>query len=495
MSVTRDDLLVACRPLLERCTFGGEGVQLAFSGGPDSTAALLLASATGLEVVAHHVNHHARPTSNDDEATAQLIAAQLGVEIVVHHAQVDPGPGFEARARAARLALLPEGFATGHTMDDQAETVLINLLRGAGADGLAAMEAGPRHPILDLRRAETEALCASVGLEVARDPMNEDRSLLRVQLREELIPALAEAASRDLVPLLARTASLLRDEVDLLEQLAQEAVPDPTDARQLAATPEVLARRRLRSWLRRLDGDGAHPPSLAEVERVLDVAQLRSRGTQLAGGRQVRRRDGRLRLEDPAPSSLAVVSDHSGTSAPSWAPATVGEAIITPEELSARVRELGAQITKDYADDPPLLVGVLKGAMMFMTDLSRAVELPVDVDFMAVSSYGSQTATSGVVRIIKDLEADLAGRNVVLVEDIVDSGLTLNYLLRYLKAREPKSLEVCALFVKEGVQRVQGDYAYVGFTIPKTFVVGYGLDVDERLRNLPTVYRYLPAEG
>jgi hypoxanthine phosphoribosyltransferase len=168
---------------------------------------------------------------------------------------------------------------------------------------------------------------------------------------------------------------------------------------------------------------------------------------------------------------------------------------VTPEQLQLRIAELGAQITADYPDDPPLLVGVLKGAMMFMTDLSRCIELPVDVDFMAVSSYGSATATSGVVRIIKDLEADLLNRHVIVVEDIIDSGLTLNYLLRYLNARQPKSLQVCALFLKEGMQRVHVDYRYVGFTIPSTFVVGYGLDVDERLRNLPTVYTYLPHQG
>ena len=157
--------------------------------------------------------------------------------------------------------------------------------------------------------------------------------------------------------------------------------------------------------------------------------------------------------------------------------------------------ELGAAITADYADDPPLLVGVLKGAMIFMSDLARAIDLPVDVDFMAVSSYGSATRTSGVVRIVKDLDADLAGRHVLVVEDIIDSGLTLNYLRRYLQARQPASLEVCALLVKEGEQRVPLDLRYVGFTIPSEFVVGYGLDVDERYRNLRAVHVYRPDRG
>ncbi len=168
----------------------------------------------------------------------------------------------------------------------------------------------------------------------------------------------------------------------------------------------------------------------------------------------------------------------------------VGRVIVSEADLQARIVELGDRITADYAESPPLLVGVLKGAFMFMSDLSRAVALPVDVDFMAVSSYGSATRTSGVVRIVKDLDMDLADRHVLVVEDIVDSGLTLSYLQRYLLARSPASLEVCALLVKEGQQRTELDLRYVGFHIPAEFVVGYGLDVDERLRNLKAIHAY-----
>jgi hypoxanthine phosphoribosyltransferase len=171
-----------------------------------------------------------------------------------------------------------------------------------------------------------------------------------------------------------------------------------------------------------------------------------------------------------------------------WAAHELGDVIVTPAELQARVQVLGAQITKDYANDPPLLVGVLKGAMSFMSDLMRAIELPVDVDFMAVSSYGASTKSSGVVRIVKDLDAELEGRRVLIVEDVVDSGLTLNYLRKYLGARKPASLDVCALLLKEGEQRVEQELKYVGFSIPSDFVVGYGLDVNERYRNLDGIY-------
>lgn len=166
----------------------------------------------------------------------------------------------------------------------------------------------------------------------------------------------------------------------------------------------------------------------------------------------------------------------------------VGPVVVSAEELRERVLALGAVITADYEGRAPLLVGVLKGAYMFMSDLARAIRLPVEVDFMAVSSYGSATRTSGIVRIVKDLDADLTGRHVLVVEDIVDSGLTLSYLQRYLMARGPASLAVCALLVKEGQQRAPLDLRYVGFRIPAEFVVGYGLDADERLRNLDAIH-------
>ncbi len=167
----------------------------------------------------------------------------------------------------------------------------------------------------------------------------------------------------------------------------------------------------------------------------------------------------------------------------------LGELVVSQQEIAARIVELGHQIATDYAGRAPLLVGVLKGAFVFMSDLSRAIDLPVEFDFMAVASYGSANRTSGVVRIVKDLELDLTGRHVLLVEDIVDSGLTLSYLRRNLRARDPASLAVCALLVRKGNESAALDLAYVGFEIPPDFVVGYGLDIGERYRNLPFVCR------
>ncbi len=175
--------------------------------------------------------------------------------------------------------------------------------------------------------------------------------------------------------------------------------------------------------------------------------------------------------------------------------ANIGRIVVGEDELQAMVRTLGRRITDDYQGRPPLLVGVLKGAFVFMSDLARAIELPVEFDFMAVSSYGSATRTSGVVRILKDLDLDLTGRHVLIVEDIVDSGLTLAYLRKNLAARGPASLEVCTLLLKEGLQKTEPDLRYIGFTIPPAFVVGYGLDVGERYRNLPYIAEYAGPDG
>jgi hypoxanthine phosphoribosyltransferase len=166
--------------------------------------------------------------------------------------------------------------------------------------------------------------------------------------------------------------------------------------------------------------------------------------------------------------------------------------LITEGEIKAKLREMGDRITEDYAGKDVLLVGVLKGAFVVMADLARHIRLPLETDFMAVASYGAATKTSGVVRILKDLDHDLEGRDVLLVEDIVDSGLTLAYLLKNLKGRKPASLEVAALLKKTGIQRVHLDVRYVGFEIPPDFVIGYGLDFAEKFRNLPYIATLKP---
>ncbi|HET7760600.1 MAG TPA: hypoxanthine phosphoribosyltransferase [Gaiellaceae bacterium] len=167
--------------------------------------------------------------------------------------------------------------------------------------------------------------------------------------------------------------------------------------------------------------------------------------------------------------------------------AAVGEILIDEETLASRVAELGAEVSADYHGRDLLLIGVLKGAVFFMADLMRHLTVPCEVDFMAISSYGDATDSSGIVRILKDLDINIEGRDVLVVEDIIDSGLTLSYLIRNLESREPASLEVCALLTKPSRREIDVPVRYVGFEIPNKFVVGYGLDFAERYRNLPYV--------
>ncbi len=314
--------LPVVRALLPRCRFPPPGtpVTVAVSGGPDSLALLLLARAAGLDAHVVHVDHGLRLDSARDGEVVRAAAAEVGASVTVRRVEVAPGGNLEARARAARYAVLPGGVLVGHTADDQAETVLLNLLRGAGLDGLSAMadrtgpdaldsrsalasgsavdSAGPervRRPILGLRRAETAAVCAAAGWVAVRDPTNAEGRFRRNQVRHRLLPLLGEVAGRDPVPVLARTAALVAADAGLLDALAAEL--DASDARALTAAPVPLARRAVRRWLRAGSDEERHPPSAAEVERVLAVARGVAAGTELSGGRRLRRTAGRLRLE------------------------------------------------------------------------------------------------------------------------------------------------------------------------------------------------------
>jgi tRNA(Ile)-lysidine synthase len=292
--------------LLERCRFpaGSEPLVAAVSGGPDSLALLALACATGRTVSAVHVDHGLRPGSADEADVVAAAAARFGAGFETLRAEVAPGPDLEARARRARYGLLPHGVMTGHTADDQAETVLLNLLRGAGVDGLAGMRTGAPavRPILGLRRAETHELCRRLDLAPVDDPSNRDPRFRRNQVRHDLLPVLERVGGRDPVPVLVRQAGLLADDADLLEALAVGL--DPADVASLLAAPVPLARRAVRRWLRR--GDEQHPPGSAEVERVLAVAAGAAVACEVGGGRRVLRSRGRLRLDPPGSVGAAM---------------------------------------------------------------------------------------------------------------------------------------------------------------------------------------------
>ena len=284
----------AVTALLPRCRFAAPGAPLtcAVSGGPDSLALLALASAAGCQVTAVHVDHGLRPTSAGEADVVASASRRFGARFVAERVEVGAGPNLEARARHARQAVLPPDTATGHTADDQAETILLNLLRGAGLDGLAGMRPGATKPLLALRRAETHRLCEVLGLEPVEDPSNTDPAFRRNRIRHELLPLMDEVAGRDVASVLARQAELLRDEADLLDGLA--AGVDPSDSRALAGAPPALARRAVRRLLA-VDPPG-HPPSAASVERVLGVANRLAEACEVEGGRRVHRSAGRLHV-------------------------------------------------------------------------------------------------------------------------------------------------------------------------------------------------------
>ena len=277
--------------LLARCHFPAPGthVSCAVSGGPDSMALLLLAHAHGLHVTAHHVDHGVREDSHLDIDVITPVAEQLGIAVAVHSLTLESGSNFEARAREARYSALPEDVMTGHTADDQAETVLINLLRGAASQGLGAMRPSTSRPLLALRRSETHALCNAHGIQFVTDSTNADPRFVRNRVRNELVPLIADISHRDPVPLLTRSADVLRDDNDLLEELA--AGIDPTDARALASAPAPLARRAIRRWLA-----NPYPPDLATIERVLLVAKGEVLACDVGENREIRRSKQRLTL-------------------------------------------------------------------------------------------------------------------------------------------------------------------------------------------------------
>ena len=282
--------------LVERCHFPDTGtkVDLAVSGGPDSLGLLLLALEAGLDVTVHHVDHHARPTSTRDADHVEAICTQLSIDF-------EAGANFESRARSARRATMPGGVLTGHTMDDLAETVLLNMLRGAGLDGLSPMVNDATKPLRDLRRAVLHDFVATTSFVALHDETNDSPDFRRNRVRHELIERLDDVAGRDVVPILARQAALLFDESTWLDELARDdhaVTLEDADCRLLRTWPRARLRRWLRSQLRAADqGDGSHPPSADEIERAIAVVEGDVVAMELSGGRRLSRRGQHLTLE------------------------------------------------------------------------------------------------------------------------------------------------------------------------------------------------------
>ena len=288
--------------LLLDCAFppAGSVVDVAVSGGADSVGLALLVHAAELRATVHHVNHHTRPTSDRDEEAARAVAESLSFPFVSYDVTVPSGGNFEALARAERRAVLPRGVLTGHTMDDLAETMLINLLRGTGLDGLSPMLGDPTKPLVRLRRSDLRDMVIAAGAHFVDDESNTDEKYLRNQIRATTLPLLNDTARRDLVPLLARLAHVAGEDRAYLDELAAPLRKMPIDevsCRDLQTWPPALLRRWLRFHLRSADaGDGEHPPSADEIDRALAVVHGDIVATQLSGGRRLQRRDQHLSL-------------------------------------------------------------------------------------------------------------------------------------------------------------------------------------------------------
>jgi tRNA(Ile)-lysidine synthase len=259
----------------------------------------MLAVSAGLHATLHHVDHHLRAESGLDAQLVCELGADLGFAVVVHDVSVASGGNLEARARAARRSALPRGAFTAHTMDDLAETVILNMMRGAGVDGLSPLVGEPTKPLLDVRRAELLELVLDGSRPFVRDPTNDDRSLRRNRVRHETLPAMCAAAERDLVPIIARQAALLADEKTWLDTL----VCDPAelgdiDCHELLTWPVAQLRRWLRPRLSFVEDGDTHPPSADDVERVIEVVRGHAVATQVHGGRRLSRSGQRLTLEN-----------------------------------------------------------------------------------------------------------------------------------------------------------------------------------------------------
>ncbi|MGA2011033.1 MAG: hypoxanthine phosphoribosyltransferase [Solirubrobacteraceae bacterium] len=469
----------------------GRPVIVMYSGGRDSTCLLDLAVriAGAPAVAALHLNYGLRSSAAGDERHCRALCERLGVTLEVRRPDRPRAGNLQAWARAerygaaARLADRRDAvIAAGHTATDQVETILYRLASSPSRRALLGMR--PRdgrlvRPLLTVSRARTAAYCRERGLSWREDESNESDAYARGRIRRRLVPALEVAHPAAQANVLA-VAAILAQEADVLDELVDAALAgrEEIELATLRALPPAL--RRL--VVQRLADAAAGSPAAGVARRAPEIAALSDRGRaaiDLPGGVRATATRGVLRFgrTPHATHRLREVSDDPA----------IGEILVGAEELRRRVAELGQEVSRDYAGKDLVLIGVLKGAVFFLSDLMRHLDIPVEVDFMAVASYGSATKSSGVVRILKDLDAAIEGRDVLIVEDIVDSGLTLQYLLRNLQGRHPASLEVCALLIKPERRKVDLETRYVGFEIPDRFAIGYGLDHDEHYRNLPYV--------
>ena len=411
--------------------------------------------------------------------------------------------GPEAAARAARYAVLEqirESFDAdvvllGHTRDDQAETVLLGLARGSGGRALAGMRPSfdaYRRPLLDVSHTDTVTACQVEGLRVWDDPHNDDPSFTRVRVRRRVLPVLEDELGPGVTEALARTAEQLRPDMELLDAYAERALADlggsPTDG-----LPVDRARR---------PGGPDPDPCRCGSPPSPPAPRPASSSTSTCSPSTPSSPTGTVRAGSTCPATCAPYVGRASSS--SSAPLSVlrmdaaqmendlVNILFTEAQIQARLQEMADEIAGDYEGKDLLLVGILRGAVMVMADLSRALPRHVEMDWIAISSYGSGTKSSGVVRLLKDLDTDITGRHVLIVDEIVDTGLTLSWLVNSLGSRNAASVEIATLLRKPEALTMPVEPRYIGWDIPNEFVVGYGLDYREKYRNLRDIGTLAP---
>ena len=479
-------------------------VVAAVSGGLDSTTLLHLlrfgGAAGSLPVHAAHLDHRMRPESGADAAWLAEVCEEWGVAF---HLRAAPGPvRTEADGRELRYAFLAgvarelgEGTVvmTAHTADDQAETVLFRIARGSGPRGLAGIRPGRSpslvRPLLPFRRRELEAYAARHDIPYREDPSNRDPRWTRNRIRHEILPAL-EAAVPGASAALVSVAETSRGETAALDALLDEriealAAPTGTDTglrfgrEALAALPDPVLTVLLRRAAARL---GGRPGRAATADLLRFVRESPSgKAITLAGGVTVSHDHGCVQVRPAGAAGTAPAGD-----SPGWG-RRLRRVVYTAGDIRRRVGELGREIGDAYgARDELLVLGMLKGSFVFVADLVREIPLPIHVDFLVAASYGKHMTSSGDVQLFYNPDTAISGRNVLLVEDIIDSGNTLRRVIPLLQQGDPASLEICTLLHKRLV-RLRKDARWVGFEAPEEFLVGYGLDFGEDFRHLPYI--------